>query len=92
MTPTVWSYCDSTRQYRDSPMAKHVGTCCSRVNADRSFRPKLWLCGTHEPIELLEYHDKILERKFGNSSTQEDKQRHHPPYIMRGETPRRKRE
>ena len=30
---------DSTREYRDSPMAKYGETCCRRVNAERSIQP-----------------------------------------------------
>ena len=36
---------------------------------NRGFRPIFWLCGTNEPSESLEYHDRIVERRLGCSST-----------------------
>ena len=50
-------------------MAEHGETSCGRVYADRSRRSKLWSRGTNEHKEPLEYHDWIIERRPGHSST-----------------------
>ena len=54
---------------KNTAKAKHKVTCCGPVNADRSIRPKVWLRGTNEPSEPLEYHAWIIERRFGLAST-----------------------
>ena len=45
------------------------GTCCGRVNADRSTRPMRWSRGTIEPSEPLVDHDWNSARGLRHSST-----------------------
>ena len=45
------------------------GLCCRRINAHQSFRPFFCLCGTNGRGAYLEYHGRILERRFGFPST-----------------------